>query len=494
MNALHLLVIVPMLAGIFSFFLKTERLRQYLLIFSGMIHLILSLYLAVSTPACVSTSWIGLDALGKIFLLTVTVLFAFLTVYIFFTSEGNPDLEDEKRIRYRFVREPGKVFYGCLNFFLASMSMAVISRHYGLQWIGIETTTLASTPLIYLKRSKHSLEAAWKYLVICSVGISLALLGIFFLAMAMPEDMHLFTNIAMVNLAGLLNQRWLQIAFVFIVIGYGTKMGLAPMHTWLPDAHGEAPPVVSALLSGALLNCAFLGILRVFQVCLAAGIAAFAQELLLILGLFSMGIAALFILHQVDYKRMLAYSSVEHMGILAVAIGLGGKASAAAMLHCICHSMTKAGLFFVSGNIYRFYHTKRCDEVQNLKRMLPFTGALWLAGFLAITGTPPFATFLSEFVILKSALETHSYVTATLYTVFLAFIFIGMLGIFLGMFSAPNSAGGDRRVVKTHREKLMTLLPSFVLFSMVFILTFYAPETLKNLLNEAASTLGGRPL
>jgi hydrogenase-4 component F len=493
MNALHLLVIVPAIAGIGMFFLPTERMRQLLLMLSGFIHLALSLYLVTFASAIGPNDWIGLDSLGKLFLLTITILFALLTIYIFFTSEDNADQADAKRLHYKFVREPGKVFYSCLNFFLASMTLAIISQHFGLQWIGIETTTLASTPLIYLKRSKHSLEAAWKYLIICSVGISLALLGIFFLAMSMPTTLHYFTNSSLVQFASNLHQRWLQIAFIFVIIGYGTKMGLAPMHTWLPDAHGEAPPVVSALLSGALLNCAFLGILRVFQVCLAAGISAFANELLIIMGLFSMGIAALFILHQADYKRMLAYSSIEHMGILAIATGLGGQAIAAAMLHTLCHSLTKASLFFTSGNIYRIFQTKKCAQVQNLKRLLPYTGALWLAGFFAITGSPPFATFLSEFLILRSALETKNYITAALYTVFLAFIFIGMLGIILRMYSSSNSLN-DQPKVGSHNEKTMTLLPSFILLSMVLILSFYAPETLKNLFNDAASSLGGKPL
>ena len=253
---------------------------------------------------------------------------------------GQARHDDEEELP--FVNFPEAVFAGCLLLFLATMTLVTVSRHLGLMWVGVEATTLASAPLIYFHRHHRSLEATWKYLLICSVGIALALLGNFFVAVAARSAggpmIHLTID-DLVAHAGSLNPLWLKAAFLFFLVGYGTKMGLAPLHTWLPDAHSEAPSVVSALLSGALLNCAFLTILRTHSLLSAAGLAAFSSDLLVLFGLLSMAVAAVFILGQADFKRMLAYSSVEHMGILALGIGIGGAATFGAMLHAVNHSL-----------------------------------------------------------------------------------------------------------------------------------------------------------
>jgi hydrogenase-4 component F len=300
----------------------------------------------------------------------------------------------------------------------------------------VEATTLASAPLIYFHRHHRSLEATWKYIMICSVGIALALLGNFLLAVAAggAGDRHAGLVVGdLMTHAGEMNPQWLKAAFLFFLVGYGTKMGLAPMHTWLPDAHSESPSMVSALLSGALLNCAFLGILRAHQLCIAAGEAEFSQGLLVVFGLISMGMATVFIIRQADFKRMLAYSSVEHMGILAIGVGLGGAGVFGSMLHAVNHSLTKAALFFVAGNILAAYRTKSIGDVSGVLRVLPVSGVLWIAGFLSITGSPPFGTFLSEFTILKAALDGGQNVVAALYLVFLSLIFVGMVNIVLRM-------------------------------------------------------------
>ena len=206
------------------------------------------------------------------------------------------------------------------------MTLITVAHHLGLMWVAMEATTLAAAPLLYFNRNPRSLEATWKYLLIGSVGIALALLGSFFLAYA-----ALYTGLG--TLAALrrsgaqraaLSRPWLHAAFVLLLVGYGTKMGLAPMHTWKPDAYGEAPGLVGTLLAGGLTSCAFLAILRVYQICTAAGEAEFARELLIALGLLSMASPAVFMARQRDFKRMLAYSSVEHMGILVLGIGIGG--------------------------------------------------------------------------------------------------------------------------------------------------------------------------
>ena len=276
---------------------------------------------------------------------------------------------------------------------------------------------------------------------------------------------------------------------MFFLVGYGTKMGLAPMHTWLPDAHSESPSLVSALLSGALLNCAFLGILRAHQICVAAGLAPFSQGLLLIFGLLSMAVAAVFILGQSDFKRMLAYSSVEHMGILALGVGLGGAGAFGTALHAVNHSLTKACLFLVAGNILAAYGTKSVADVQGLSRRLPFSGVLWLAGFLAITGSPPFGPFLSELTILKAALDQGRGIVAVGYLALLAVIFIGMANVVLPMAQGRAATRSEQRGAG---EALWATLPPAALAAMVLVLGVYIPPAMSAVLHEAARSLGGR--
>ena len=218
-----------------------------------------------------------------------------------------------------------------------SLALITEAHHLGLMWVAVEAATLTTAPLIYFNRNARSLEATWKYLLVGSVGIALALLGSLFLAYSQLQA-SLGASLLLEDVlrdAPHLSKPWLHSAFVILFIGYGTKMGLAPMHTWKPDAYGEAPGVVGALLAGGLTNCAFLAILRFYRICFAAGDGAFARQLMLAFGLLSMTVAATFMARQRDYKRMLAYSSVEHMGILVVGIGLGGAGIFGSLFHMI---------------------------------------------------------------------------------------------------------------------------------------------------------------
>lgn len=419
---LSAVVLTPVIFGIAALAIPWRKLRRWLLIGAATSHLTLVINLFIHHPEPMLGGWLALDALGQLFLAIVSVLFFVSSIYGFSYLANSGAENHTKR------RDPERVFIACLLFFLATMSLVTLSHHLGLLWVAIEATTLTSAPLIFFHRSVHSLEATWKYLLICSVGIALALFGTFFLAAAFAaggKDVPL-TLRHLISMGHLLDVRLLRIAFIFLLVGYGTKMGLAPMHTWLPDAHSEAPSVVSALLSGALLNCAFLGILRSYQICAAADQAVFAQNILLIFGLISMLLAAVFILNQPDYKRMLAYSSVEHMGILALGVGLGPAAFFFTLFHTINHSLTKSMLFLSAGNIQGNYKTKTSNAINGLLKRLPVTGALWIAGFLAITGTPLFGLFVSEFNIFGVAVGQGRYIVAVLFLFLLAAIFIGM--------------------------------------------------------------------
>jgi hydrogenase-4 component F len=482
------LILLPTLSGLTAYLIRNDGLRHTLWVVVSVIHLAQAALLNFFPTTDTTGIWIGQDALSRIFLLLTSLLFLLSTIYGIGALrrdavQPHPEMEEDNPL---FGGRPEAIFTGCMLLFLASMTTVILSRHFGLQWVAVEATTLASAPLIYFHRNRRSLEAAWKYLLICSVGIALALMGVFCLALAGADAIRHLTVDALLAQAGTLDPLWLKLAFIFLLVGYGTKMGLAPLHNWLPDAHSEAPSPVSALLSGALLNCAFLGILRLQQVCVAARMADFGQSLLILFGLVSMGLSGVFILRQADYKRMLAYSSVEHMGILALGIGLSGSGIFGALLHAVNHSLVKAMLFMAAGNILWAYRTKRVAEVTGVAQHLPASGVLWLGGFLAIAGSPPFGTFISEFTILKAALDQGRFMVAALYLTFLLLIFVGMAGIVIKM--ALGEPRPDQPKVRTDP---LCLAPPFLFGALALVLGVYVPAAMQRLLQQAATLLGG---
>ncbi len=492
-----LLVLVPAVAGALCFLLRNDALRRTLLVAGALAHTGLTAYAWTLGPqvgvladrSAPSSAWLATGNTELLFMSITSVLFLAAAFYAvgYLAREGKQGREDiEEGFIFTNAREP--VFTGCLLMFLATMTLVAVSQHIGLLWVAVEATTLVSAPLIYFHRHHRSLEATWKYLLICSVGIALALLGNFFLAVAAGGKHMPMTVANLVASAGGLNKAWLQAAFLMFLVGYGTKMGLAPLHTWLPDAHSEAPSVVSALLSGALLNCAFLAILRMHSICVAAGQGAASGELLMLFGLLSMAFAAVFIISQADYKRMLAYSSVEHMGILAFGVGVGGSAISGAMLHAVNHSLTKGMLFLVAGNILAAYKTKSTTAARGVLGALPVSGVLWVAGFLAITGSPPFGPFVSEIQILFGAMQQGHPYLAGLYVLLLALVFVGMVSVVMRM-----SYGQASPLPQTPaREPLLAVLPPIVLGLGVLTLGVYVPKELQEILTSVAATLGAK--
>jgi len=369
------------------------------------------------------------------------------------------------------------------------MTVVSLSQHLGLLWVAIEVTTLSTAPLIYFKHSALSLEAAWKYLLVCSLGIALALLGSFFLALssAGPGGPHTLLVPDLVAAGPALARPWVRAAWVFLLVGYGTKMGLAPLHSWKPDAYGEAPGVLGAILSGGVTSLAFLALVRVLQVCSAAGEGAFARQTLVAIGLLSMALAAVFMVGQRDLKRLLAYSSVEHVGILALGVGLGGSASAGAFFHLVNNGLTKGALFLAAGNIHRAFDSKLTDRVQGAARVLPVSGPLFLAGFLAITGSPPFGPFFSEFAILDGALRGGHGVVAALFLLFLSVIFVGMGTTVLRVVQGEPAEPGFQ---PAFRDAALTAGPPLVLMVVVLALGLWVPRGLLDLFRAAAALVG----
>ena len=493
---LWLLVAIPALAALLAFVLPWNWPRRALLVAASLGHLAVTVQCVRETPHPVLGGWIALDATATLFLGITSVVFFLATCYTvgYLAREGHRGSggpQDE----LPFVNFPEATFSGCYLSFLAAMTLVVVSQHWGLMWVAVEATTLASAPLIYFHRHPKSLEATWKYLLICSVGIALALLGNFFLAVATRNcpggPLHLMMGSLEAH-ASQLDPRWLKAAFLLLLVGYGTKMGLAPLHTWLPDAHSEAPSMVSALLSGVLLNCAFLAILRGHALLVKAGLQDFSSDLLVLFGLGSMAVAALFIIGQSDYKRMLAYSSVEHMGILVLGVGIGGVAGFGSMLHAANHSLAKAMLFLVAGNTLAYFHTKSTAESRGILRRLPVTGVLWIVGLLAIAGSPPFGTFLSELAILKGMIDAERYLVAVFYLGALSIVFVGMSAVILPMVFTPASEEVPETKDGPPRfgEAWWSLVPPLVLAVVALGLGLYLPQPLTNLLHQAASAVG----
>jgi hydrogenase-4 component F len=360
------------------------------------------------------------DALSALMLVIITFLGAIAALYAVGYLRAEMDDRSAPRVR---------LFFALFHLFIFTMLIAVTTDNLGVMWIAIEGTTLATVFLVNLRQTSMSLEAAYKYLILSSVGIALAFIGtalVYYAGAAKAGEIAVNWS-ALRSGAASLNAEVVRLAFVFILIGYGTKAGLAPMHTWLPDAHSEAPAPISALMSGVLLNVGLYAILRFKTVVDASVGQEFAAGLLIGMGLLSLAVAAAFLVRQRNYKRMLAYSSIEHMGIICLGLGFGGYWGVfGALLHVVNHALSKSLLFILSGNILLKYHSAEIRDVRGLLRAAPWTGGLFLAGTFALIGLPPFAPFMSEFIIFRAGLQSHPWTAATA-VILLVVVFGGML-------------------------------------------------------------------
>ncbi|HEY3488894.1 MAG TPA: proton-conducting transporter membrane subunit [Candidatus Deferrimicrobiaceae bacterium] len=478
---LTVFVLMPLVGALLAWVVPSGRKRPLILPIVGAAHLVMTILLLADTPPPSAGGWIFLDPLGKIVLLSISTLFLVCAVY----AVGY--------LAYREERSNRVLCMG-LQVCLSAMTLVTMSHHLGLLWVALETTTVAMAPLVYFNRNARSIEATWKYLLICSVGIALALLGLFFLAystvVAKATEPTLLLE-PLIASASRLNPGWLHGAFIFLLVGFGSKMGLAPLHTWKPDAYGEAPGLVGALLAGGLVNCAFLAVLRVYQICMASGTEiAFFQHALLAMGLVSMAFAAVFMVRQADFKRMLAWSSVEHVGILAVALGLGKGALFGALFHVINNGLTKGVLFLSSGNIHRSYGSKTTDVVKGAMRRVPWSGGLFLAGFIAITGSPPFSPFISEYTIVSSAFLQGNGGVGAAFLLLLTIVFIGMASTVLPLVMGEPPEGLEK---SPYRDRVLTVAPPLCLMGVVLMLGLWIPGPLMTLLRDGAALLGAQP-
>ena len=470
---LEIVFIAPLITGIIAFFLPKSSGRP-LLVFTGAVHLLTSVLIWMFRPQAALDGYFRITSEGLLSLIVISLLFFLISIYTTAYLKKS-EIKSEH------------IFTGSMLLFLATMTMVTISDHIMVMWIAIEATTLASAPLIYTHRSGPSIEATWKYVLICSVGIALALLGSVLISLAMDlggvDAPVAFSSLTVV--AKQLDPFWLKTGFVFILVGYGTKMGLAPMHTWLPDAHSEAPSPASALLSGVLLNCAYLGIFKTNKIMHAAGLGDFSGTILIVFGLASILAAATFILKQTEYKRLLAYSSIENMGIIAFGTGIGGIGAYGAVLCLIHHSLIKSSLFLSSGNILIGYGSRLIENTGYLAKRMPKTFVAFFAGFAGISGFPPLGIFLGELFIIIGAFRSGHHIAVGLFILSICAIFAGFAKHIMKM--TFGSAETD-----THIEEMPVMVwPQYALLLTSVVLCFWMPGTLSQTIAQAVKTIGG---
>lgn len=467
---LIVLISFPVVFALLNLLPVSKMFRVGMFLAASLVHLagVISFWYARPSPEL--GGYLVLDPLGLIFLTTISSLFVIVSIFML----GY----------FRHEQRNARIFISSLLFLLSMMTLVGVSYHFGLLWVAIETTTLFSASLISFHRSKQSLEATWKYLLVCSVGIALALLGTFFLAIS-AHDLQTLMLSDLLNGASSLTENWLKLSVIFLLVGYGCKMGLAPMHSWKPEAYGQSTGMIAVLMAGGLTQCSFLALVRVNQICARTGLVEFFASMLFVAGALSLIVGAIFMLGQNNLKRALAYSSVEHMGILVIGLGLGGIGLLGALLHMITNALAKAVMFLTAGSIAQKYGSCRTDDVRGVLSSFPVTGLLLILSLLAGVGMFPFATFHSELMILYSAVASKHYWLVVVFVVSLSLIFIGLARIVLSMvYGTPTEP--------VLRKKENFLMNSAVAIAVLLLIGIglWMPSLLQNVLREAAVMIG----
>jgi hydrogenase-4 component F len=474
------LSLAPLVAAVTCLLVRQSRICEGLNLIASTISLACALqlpFLVNGQPILFWGDYVMVDRASAWVVLCTAIVYFLASVY----AVGYMRLLDEDERLFRF--------YSLFAGFGFTTLIGPLMNNIGIYWIAIELTTLVSTFLVAFERVAESMEAAWKYIMVVSAGISLALLGtvLFYWAgsFVLGPTYHM-TWTVMTEAAPKMNPVLMVLAFLLVLVGYGTKVGLAPMHSWLPDAHSESPAPVSAMLSGALLNTAMIGIARFLSITRAGDLGIIPAAVLVVFGVFSLFIGALFIVHQSGIKRLMAYSSIEHMGVVALGFGFGGPLGiAGALYHMLNHSLNKSLMFFGAGNMMRAYGTKDISEINDVGRVFPTQGALWLAGAIAITGAPPFGLFLSEFTIMRAGLMPAFSWAVYIMLVLLIVIFIGFLNHFRAMYYAPEA---DHAAVSPRPVSAWCAAPMWLALVPLLVLGVWWPAEIWDYLISVAPT------
>jgi hydrogenase-4 component F len=426
-----------------------------------------------------------LDGLSGVFLIAVAFVYAVVAIY----SVGYllPGIGHMRLRRW---------YWPLLDLFGLALLATPVMANLGVLWVAVELTTVVSALLVTAEGSDESLEAGWKYIVIGSGGLAVGLLGIVVIyAAGVPSlgDRYTPTYTTLAHAAPHLNGSLVRAGFAFVLVGFGTKVGLVPMHAWLPDAHSEGPSPISAMLSGALLAAALYAVLRLGAVTQLAIGPNYVHVLLLVFGGSSLLLAAFFTLRQANYKRLLAYSSIEHMGIVSLGIGIGGPIAAyGAFFHVIVHAAGKTLAFFGAGGLLSRYETREADEIRGVIRTAPFTGFMVLLGALAITGIPPFGIFRSELLIVTGGFSHSRYALAGLLVVLANIAFVGVYQVFHRMVVSPGGETHGDRARQSRPEQPFMAAAMLISLAVVLVLGLWIPSPLNRLLHAAVAVIGGR--
>lgn len=497
---LPLLLAIPIVAGVVCFFTRRRQIMDAVTIVACgallLVGLILTAQVLRNGPTSSFNRFFYADSLSVVVVLVI--VFVAFTTSIFSIgymrqrlggTVGPHDQALAGSEEHLVSTKRLEGYYVLFHAFLLAMLLVPIANNLGIMWMAVEGTTLASALLVALYGTAESLEAAWKYIIIGSVGIALALFAVVLVyyagVHALGQGNYDLNWTTLRPVARHLNPSIMKLVFIFALIGYGTKAGLAPMHTWLPDAHSEAPVPVSALLSGVLLTVALYAVLRYYTLAVQALGHAYPSHLLLGFGLFSVLVAALFILRQSDYKRLLAYSSVEQMGIIAIGFSFGGQlATYGALLQMLNHAVVKSLMFFAVGNVLLKYGSKEIRDVSGMLKVSPITAGTLIIGGFALTGSPPFNTFISEVAIFLGGFQTGNAGAAIALIALLAIIFIGLLQYVNRMVFGPVPEGRAASVTNPWiaTSFIVSLIP-------VVFLGLYVPGTLNDLLHHAVSVV-----
>lgn len=470
------ILLIPIIFSLFALLIKNKVYNRIVLIGNAIIYLIIAIMRWLNVVWFVLPAWLlkyfSFDDVGLYFFSIMSIVFLATSVYsVFYFKESNLTAYQEA------------VFIAELLFFVVAMSGVILSTHIALLWVFIEGTTLTSALLIYFEKKKSSLEAAWKYVYICSIGIAIAFVGIIVLSIGSKGiDSLFFENLY--KYAAEKNPFWLKIAFAFLFVGIGTKIGVAPIHAWLPDAHSEAPSPVSALLSGTLLNSALLGIIRINEIFIQAHQEDFINFFLLLTGFLSLMVSSVFILRVKNYKRMLAYSSIENMGIIFIALGLGKAGIYAAMLHILVHSLSKTTFFLTSGNIYYLYKSKKIESVNGLLYSEPKTAWLWIISTITILGVPPSPAFITKFLIIKALWLSNLGWLIIPFFLFIIFITYGMINV------ATKMSFGSSQLSTNNKIPGYAYIPQFILLLILIIMGIIIPQQLNEFIINAGKFIG----
>lgn len=476
--ALLILLVSPLVAIASLLLIKRQRgLLEIISIGSAIVEILSGFFIirdVILHNRYDASAFFSINAFGGL-ILGITIL---LGVVATLHSVGYLRGEQEKEmIGFKRVRE----CYILMRLFLVCMFVAITTTNPIIMWIAIEATTLSTVFLISFFNRKADIEAAWKYLIINSVGLLLGLFGtLLFLTQGSAAGGVITWN-DLLQAAPQMNLLVAKFAFVFVLIGYGTKMGLVPMHTWRPDTYNKAPLPIVALLSGALLNIAFFAILHFKLVTDIVAGSQFSQTLFLFFGIISIAIPALIIYSQVNYKRLLAYSSIEHAGIMLLGFGFGGIGILGSILHMMYHAFGKSLLFFVSSNIALKYSSSKIKDVRGMITVLPYSSVLYMIGFLAVVGIPPFGIFFSELYIMIAGFS-HNVLIAAIALFFILLVFAGFFRhVFAMLFGTPPED------IKKGEINDWTILPITALALILIVVGLYIPSPLQLLINQSVA-------